>query len=57
MKLSDPLLLADVTLCFGMYPADKVDISPHLAIHRQMNLDEKKTLRLNRDTLYIQLLV
>ena len=32
MKPSDPLLLADVTLRCGMYPADKVDISQHLAI-------------------------
>ena len=32
MKPSDPLLLADVTLHCGMYPAGKVDISPHLAI-------------------------
>ena len=31
-KPSDPLLLADVTLCCGMYPAGKVDISRHLAI-------------------------
>jgi hypothetical protein len=31
MKLSDPLLLADVALRFGMYPAGKVDISQHLA--------------------------
>ena len=31
MKPSDPLLLADVTLRCGMYPADKVDISQHLA--------------------------
>ena len=27
MKLSDPLLLADDTLCSGMYPAGKVAIS------------------------------
>ena len=27
MKPSDPLLLADVTLRCGMYPADQVDIS------------------------------
>jgi hypothetical protein len=26
------MLLADVTLCCGMYPAGKVDISRHLAI-------------------------
>ena len=32
MKPSDPILLADVTLCCGMYPAGKVDISQHLAI-------------------------
>ena len=32
MKPSDPLLLADVTLHCGMYPAGKVDISQHLAI-------------------------
>jgi hypothetical protein len=32
MKPSDPLLLADVSLRCGMYPADKVDISQHLAI-------------------------
>ena len=30
MKSSDPLLLADVNLCNGMYPADKVAISQHL---------------------------
>ena len=34
MKPSDPLLLADVTLCCGMYPAGKVYISQHLAIPR-----------------------
>ena len=34
MKPSDPLLLADGTLCCGMYPAGKVDISQHLAIPR-----------------------
>ena len=28
------MLLADVTLHCGMYPADKVDISQHLAILR-----------------------
>ena len=27
MKPSDPLLLTNVTLCCGMYPASKVDIS------------------------------
>ena len=32
MKPSDPLLLANVALCCGMYPAGKVDISGHLAI-------------------------
>ena len=32
MKPSDPLLLADVTLHCGMYPAGKIDISQHLAI-------------------------
>ena len=32
MKPSDPLLLVDVTLHCGMYPAGKVDISQHLAI-------------------------
>ena len=32
MKPSDPLLLADVTLHCGMYPAGKVNISCHLAI-------------------------
>ena len=32
MKPSDPLLLADVTFHYGMYPAGKVDISQHLAI-------------------------
>ena len=32
MKPSDPLLLPDVTLRCGMYPAGKVDISQHLAI-------------------------
>ena len=31
MKPSDPLLLADVALRCGMYPAGKVDISQHLA--------------------------
>jgi hypothetical protein len=30
IKLSDPLLLADVSLRCGMYPAGKVDISQHL---------------------------
>ena len=34
MKPSDPLLLADVTLRCGMYPAGKVDISQHL--HSQL---------------------
>ena len=32
MKPSDPLLLADVALRCGMYPAGKVDIYQHLAI-------------------------
>ena len=32
MKPSDPLLLTDVTLHCGMYPAGKVDISQHIAI-------------------------
>ena len=32
MKPSDPLLLTDVALRCGMYPAGKVDISQHLAI-------------------------
>ena len=32
MNPSDPLLLADITLCCWMYPACKVDISQHLAI-------------------------
>ena len=32
MKPSDPLLLAEGNLCCGIYPADKVDISQHLAI-------------------------
>jgi hypothetical protein len=32
MKPSEPLLLADVNLHCGMYPAGKVDISQHLAI-------------------------
>ena len=32
MKPSDPLLLANVALRCGMYPAGKVDISGHLAI-------------------------
>ena len=32
MKPSEPLLLADVALRCGMYPAGKVDISRHLAI-------------------------
>jgi hypothetical protein len=31
MKPSDPLLLADGTLHFGMYPAGKITISRHLA--------------------------
>ena len=31
MKPSDPMLLANVTLGCGMYPAGKVDISQHLA--------------------------
>ena len=34
MKPSDPLLLANVILHCGMYPAGKVDISQHLAIPR-----------------------
>ena len=34
MKPSEPLLLPDVTLCCGMYPAGKVDIFQHLAIPR-----------------------
>ena len=32
MKPSDPLLLADVPLRFGMWPAVKVDFSENLAI-------------------------
>ena len=32
MKPSDPLLLADVTLCCGIYPAGKDDILRYLAI-------------------------
>ena len=32
MKPSDPLLLTDVTLRYGMHPAGKVDISQDLAI-------------------------
>ena len=32
MKSSDPLLLADGNLQWGMYPAGKVAISGHLAI-------------------------
>ena len=32
MKPSDPLLLVDVALLCGMYPAGKVDISQYLAI-------------------------
>ena len=28
---SDPLLLADIALCWGMYPVGKDDISQHLA--------------------------
>ena len=32
MKPSDPLLITNVTLRCGMYPAGKVDISKHLAI-------------------------
>ena len=32
IKPSDPLLLADVPLCCGMYPTGKVDIFRHLAI-------------------------
>jgi len=31
MKPSDPVLLGDVALCCGIYPAGKVDISQHLA--------------------------
>ena len=34
MKPSEPLLLADVALLCGVYPASKVDISQHLAIPR-----------------------
>ena len=34
MKPSAPLLLVDVALRCGMYPAGKVDISQHLAIPR-----------------------
>ena len=34
MNPSYPLLLTDVSLCCGMYPACKVDISQHLAIPR-----------------------
>ena len=34
MKRSDPLLLADITLRWGMYPASKNDITWHLAIPR-----------------------
>ena len=34
MKPSEPLLLTDVTLHRGMYPAGKVDISQHLTIPR-----------------------
>ena len=33
-NVSAPMLLADVTLRCGMYPAGKVDISQHLAIPR-----------------------
>jgi hypothetical protein len=33
MKLSVPLLLADDTVCCGMYPAGKVAMSQHLATH------------------------
>ena len=40
MKPSDPLLLADVTLCCGMYPAGKVDISWHLATQSDHNVGE-----------------
>ena len=32
MKPSYSLLMADVTLCCGLYPSGKVDISRHLAI-------------------------
>ena len=32
LQSTDGLLLADVTLCFEMYPAGKVDISRYLAI-------------------------
>ena len=32
IKPSDLLLLSNVPLCCGMYPADKVDIFLHLAI-------------------------
>ena len=31
MKPSDPVLLGDVALCCGIYPAGKFDISQHLA--------------------------
>ena len=39
MKPSDPLLIADVTLRYGMYPAGKVDISQHLAIPEFLQSD------------------
>ena len=39
MKPSDPLLLSDVTLRWGMYPADKDNISWNLAIPRLPNCD------------------
>ena len=39
MKPSDPLLLADVSLHCGMYPAGKVDISQHLAILKFLQSD------------------
>ena len=38
MKPRDLLLLADVTLRCGMYPAGKVDISRHLAIPGSLRL-------------------
>ena len=43
MKPSDPLLLADVTLRCGMYPAGKVDISRHLATPRLTSFDSAKS--------------
>ena len=39
MRPSDPLLLSNVTLHCGLYPAGKVDISQHLAMPRFLQSD------------------